>query len=303
METFNDKFEVCFKEVAIGLAFVDLKGKFICVNKTLCQFLGYEEKELIQVTFQELSLAEDLEESFLWIKASLAGEIEHSFTKIKRYRHKAGHLVWAKVTTTLIRNKHNEPDYFLSSIQDISELKQAENALDKSLIKLRKAYKELQKSSSIDGLTGVYNITSFKKLLYYSFEQYKRYQTPATLVFIDLNGFKSVNDVHGHLNGDKALISLATKLQNIVRQTDSVGRYGGDEFAVLLSNTSMGDAADLCARIGNDFDFTSEEGEVIKVGMSVGISPLSTDIYTVEQWLSQADELMYKQKKASVCTD
>lgn len=303
MQRFDDKFEVCFKEVAIGLAFIDLKGKFICVNKTLCQFLGYEENELIQVTFQELSLAEDLEESFVWIKASLAGEIDHSFTKIKRYRHKAGHLVWAKLTTTLIRNGNNEPDYFLSSIQDISELKQAENALDNSLIKLRKAYKELQKSSSIDGLTGVYNITSFKKLLFYSFEQYKRYQTPATLVFIDLNDFKNVNDVYGHLNGDKALISLATKLQNIVRQSDSVGRYGGDEFAVLLSNTSIEEATDLCNRIGNHFEFTSEEGDVIQVGMSVGVSPLSYDMFTVEQWLSKADELMYKHKKGDCYTE
>lgn len=303
MQNFDDKFEICFREVAIGLAFVDLKGQFICVNKTLCDFLGYEENELIKVTFQELSLTEDLQESFVWIKASLAGEIEHSFTKVKRYRHKAGHLVWAKVTTTLIRKSNNDPDYFLSSIQDISELKQAENALDKSLIKLRKAYKELQKSSSIDGLTGVYNITSFKKLLYYSFEQFKRYQTPATLFFIDLNDFKNVNDEYGHLNGDKALISLAAKLQNIVRQTDSVGRYGGDEFAVLLSNTNTEDAEDLCKRIGNQFEFTSEEGEVIQVGMSVGVRPLSSDIYTVEQWLSLADELMYKQKKTGIFTN
>lgn len=294
----EQKYKTCFDEIPVGIAFVDTNGNFLDVNNQLCQFLGYTESELLQTTFKAISLAEDLPESFAWIKASLAGEISHHFSKIKRYYHKNGHLVWAKLTTTLIRDENNNPLYFLSSIQDVAELKQAENALDDSLIKLKKAYADLEKSSCIDGLTGVYNRTSFKKLLYYAFESFNTHQKKATLIFIDLDNFKCVNDVYGHLNGDKALISLTQKLKNMVRNNDAIGRYGGDEFTILLNGTTNKEAEELCYRIGDRFDFTVESGDVVSVGISIGISELSNKITTIEQWLSQADNLMYQQKKS-----
>ena len=135
--TTNQELSLTFDRAAIGLAHVDLDGRFIRVNKSLCRFLGYPKETLLTLTFQELSLAEDLEESRLWIRSILADEISQDFSKIKRYRHNQGHLVWAKLTTTLIRGPANEPLYFISSIQDISELKRTEALLRESEHKLK----------------------------------------------------------------------------------------------------------------------------------------------------------------------
>ncbi|MBR9883111.1 MAG: diguanylate cyclase [Oceanospirillales bacterium] len=295
----DKSFQTSFEEVAIGLVHVAPDGTFIRVNPYVCKFLGYSEQELLLLTFQELTLPEELAESITYIKAALSGEIEQSFSLIKRYRHKQGHLVWAKLTTTLIRDDQGNPDYFLSSIQDVSELKETEAKLDESLDKLKQAYHELEQNARKDGLTGALNITAFKACVQDAFQRFDRYRTPATLVFIDLDRFKEINDSHGHIAGDQVLTTLVAKLLNEVRLTDAVGRYGGDEFAVLLANSDEIQAEEFCNRLGKTVSLGLEEGQAIEVGMSVGISEISDDTQSVDDWLKRADHQMYSSKKST----
>ena len=419
-------FQDTFDKAAIGLAHVDLKGRFIRVNKNLSDFLGYSEAELICLSFQQLSLAEDLEESIDWIKGSLAGEISTDFSKIKRYRHKAGHLVWAKLTTTLVRNEQGEPDYFASSIQDISELKETEDLLrqsetkfktiveavsdeviiwmssagmkemiyinkgyeqlwersvdslyenpksfldnvhpddislvlaafepgansnwnidfriirnngeirhihnvgfgvynddqliylvgsavdrtdimnrqhqlDDSLLKLKAAYASLEELSKKDGLTDTLNRIAFMERLEDAFQQNHRYQIPATLIFIDIDRFKDINDNFGHIAGDNTLVSLSNQLRNQIRQTDHLGRYGGDEFMVLLSNSNIQQAKELCERVGDTIQVPqSDVAAAFEVGISYGICQLNDQIDSIEQWINLADNSMYEEKE------
>lgn len=291
------KYKDTFDEVAVGLAHVDLKGKFIRVNAYLCQFLGYSEEELLKLTFQELSLPEDLPESLTWIKGSLAGEITHSFSKVKRYRHKEGDLVWAKLTTTLMKDANGEPDYFISSIQDVAELKKAEAALDESLKKLNLAYDELQELSIKDCLTGLLNFNAFREQLLHAFECYKRHHAVSTLVFIDVDKFKEINDRHGHLNGDTVLKTIASALLQKSRATDVVARYGGDEFAVLLSDSTADLALSYCERVGSVMMIDFDGVEPVQVGLSFGVCEINDELGSIEQWLEQADRLMYQDKK------
>lgn len=293
----DPKYKDTFDEVAVGLVHVDLKGKFIRVNDYLCRFLGYTNEELLNLTFQELSLPEDLPESIAWIKASLAGEVNDSFSKVKRYRHKNGHWVWAKLTTTLMRDDNGGPEYFVSSIQDIADLKKAETALDESLQKLSLAYTELKQLSLKDGMTGLWNSSALRDHMLQAFERYKRHNALSTLVFIDVDKFKEINDQYGHLVGDDVLKQLASVLIREARITDQVARYGGDEFAVLLPDATQEQAVNYCERVGHTMMYARDEGEAFQVDVSYGICEIRNEFKSIEQWLDQADRLMYSDKK------
>lgn len=293
----DPKYMDTFDAVAVGLCHVDLKGKFIRVNDYLCHFLGYPEEALLNLTFQELSLPEDLPESLRWIKASLAGEIDQNFSKVKRYRHKDGTLVWAKLTTILMRNDKGEPDYFISSIQDVAELKKVEAALDESLNKMNLAYDELKKLSMRDGLTGALNCKAFREHLLQAFELYQRHQTVSTLVFIDIDKFKNINDQYGHLVGDDVLKQLASELIEKSRSMDVVARYGGDEFAVLLPESTAEEALKYCERVERNMLVDIEGGGICPVSISFGRCEISNEFNSMEQWLEKADKLMYRDKE------
>lgn len=293
----DPKYKDTFDAVAVGLAHVDLSGKFIRVNDSLCHFLGYPNDELLGLTFRELSLPEDLPESLAWIKGSLAGEIHNSFSKVKRYRHKDGSLVWAKLTTTLMKDSGGQPDYFISSIQDIADLKKTEAALDESLEKLNQAYGELKEFSLKDSLTGVSNMDAFRQQLLQAFERYKRHHTVSTLMFIDVDKFKDINDQYGHLVGDSVLKNVAAVLLQKSRATDVVARYGGDEFAVLMTDSMAKQAMRYGERVGHSMMFDADDIEAFSVDISFGVCEINTEFNSVEEWLEQADKLMYQNKK------
>lgn len=292
----DPRYKDTFDEVAIGLAHVDLTGKFIRINDFLCEFLGYSRNELLNLTFQELTLPEDIEDSLIWIKASLAGEIKTPFNKVKRYKHKDNKLVWAQLTTTLMRDSSGKPAYFISSIQDIADLKAIEIALDESVKKLSEANKELKRLSRQDNLTGLLNFKAFSEHLVDSFQRYQRNQTPVSFIFIDVDKFKRINDRHGHLVGDCMLQQVATTLKSNARDIDFVARYGGDEFSVLLTGSTAEEAQQYCNRVGKEVALTLDDGTVIKVGLSYGICELKSEFSSVDKWLEESDRLMYQDK-------
>ncbi|EAT11655.1 diguanylate cyclase [Bermanella marisrubri] len=295
----DPKYKESFDKVAVGLCHVDLNGRFIHVNDFLLDFLGYEEDELLSITFSQISREEDIPESLAWIKKSLSGETQSNFSKVKQYLHKDGHWVWAKLSTTLIRDEHGVPSYFVSSIQDVSDLKNAETALDFSLQQLNEAYAELEQMSRKDGLTGALNIRAFKEELLDAMERYHRSGQNVTLVFIDLDDFKQVNDQYGHIVGDEVLTTFAKTLLNQSRRCDAVARYGGDEFAMLLDDTTEQEALDFCKRLGSEIEFETGNGKTKSMSFSFGMSQLKKNHRTVEDWFAEADQHMYRDKESS----
>jgi diguanylate cyclase (GGDEF)-like protein/PAS domain S-box-containing protein len=294
----DPKYKDTFLNAEVGLTHVDLDGQFIRVNPYLCQFWGYEESELLSMSFKHISRPEELPESVDWIRSVLAGETDTAFSKIKQYRHKQGHWVWAKLTTKLMRSEAGEPDYFVSSIQDVSELIKVQTQLDNSLTQLKIAYAELKELSTTDSLTSALNVLAFREHLNEAIERYKRTKEIATLFFLDLDSFKDVNDKHGHVAGDHVLIELVDTIKSAIRGVDYIGRLGGDEFAVLLTNTTKAQSAELRKRLGNTVSITfGPEGEQLTTGVSMGISELGQEISTVEQWISASDKMMYSDKE------
>jgi diguanylate cyclase (GGDEF)-like protein len=155
----------------------------------------------------------------------------------------------------------------------------------------------LEASADTDALTDVFNRRGFDRELKRTLAYIKRYWTRAALVCIDLDGFKPVNDRHGHAAGDAILKAVAATLTGNVRASDTVARLGGDEFAVILWNLSEADAAAkafaLEAAIA-EMAIAWETG-MLSVGASIGLSMLGPDDELADA-LTRADRAMYARK-------
>ncbi|WP_296049818.1 GGDEF domain-containing protein [uncultured Alteromonas sp.] len=127
-------------------------------------------------------------------------------------------------------------------------------------------------------------------------------RTTSTLAFLDLDKFKQINDQFGHQTGDKALIILTERIKSTMRDNDLVGRYGGDEFLLLLRDTRDYEAQHLIDRIfAEPLIVRSEQSQDIHILCSIGMSQWHYELEGVQQWIEEADKQMYhvKGSKAS----
>ena len=132
------RFRNTFDRAAVGVAHVSPKGKFIEVNQRLCDILGYDRDTLVELTFQEITHADDLDIDLQLLKQVLQGQISNYLIE-KRYIRSDGSIVWTNLTVSLVRDDLQRPEYFISVIEDISERKKTEIALEESRIKLKQA--------------------------------------------------------------------------------------------------------------------------------------------------------------------
>lgn len=127
----EERFRFTFEEAALGMAHVGLDGRWLRINRKLCEIVGYTRDELLQMTFQEITYPEDLEKDMDYVKELLEGKTQR-YSMEKRYIRKDGSLVWVNLTASLLRNAEEKPLYFISVIEDISARKQMEEALARS---------------------------------------------------------------------------------------------------------------------------------------------------------------------------
>jgi two-component system cell cycle response regulator len=150
-----------------------------------------------------------------------------------------------------------------------------------------------------DALTGLYNYGYFKEALRYEVEKSRRYKTPLSLLFLDIDDFKLINDTLGHLQGDHVMRRVGAILKKGVRQADLLCRYGGDEFVVLLSQTSLEQAMVLAERL-RQLTVESSMNPLdhgLKATVSIGVSELEPGM-SAEELLKAADQAHYRAKEA-----
>jgi two-component system cell cycle response regulator len=149
-----------------------------------------------------------------------------------------------------------------------------------------------------DGLTSLYNHRHFYDRIEEEFSRAYRYATPLSLVFFDIDDFKRVNDIYGHVHGDHVLRKIGHLMKSIARESDIPARYGGEEFAIILPNTSREGAFDVASRLHSAIQehvFESLKGEQITI--SSGISTFeNNNLGSFNQLIQTADEAMYKAK-------
>ena len=153
--------------------------------------------------------------------------------------------------------------------------------------------------SVTDDLTQLYNVRYLMQALRRESKRHVRSRRPLSLLFIDLDGFKGVNDQNGHLYGSRALVEMSRIILDCSRETDVVTRYGGDEFAVVLPETgsdgAMAVAARVCQRV-RDHAFLQQEGINYRLTASTGVATLPDTASTIEALIQAADEAMYQVK-------
>jgi diguanylate cyclase (GGDEF)-like protein len=154
--------------------------------------------------------------------------------------------------------------------------------------------------SVTDDLTQLYNSRYLSQVLRRETKRASRSGRPLSLLFIDLDGFKSVNDSHGHLSGSRALVEAAGLIRLSARETDVVARFGGDEFALILPDTGSEGAAAVGERIRDRIDahrFLQADGFDIHLTVSVGVATLPDVAASTEGLIQAADEAMYQVKE------
>jgi PAS domain S-box-containing protein len=136
LEESEARFRLSFENANIGMCLVGLEGRFLTVNKKMCDIFGYNREELENMTVSDITHPEDLDISLTFIQRAVSGEVENTAFD-KKYLHKHGHTLWGKVASSIVRDIKGVPQYFITHIQDISEQKQSEKALKASEEKYR----------------------------------------------------------------------------------------------------------------------------------------------------------------------
>ncbi len=160
---------------------------------------------------------------------------------------------------------------------------------------LKNILKQEKEFSRIDFLTGLQNRRAFIELLSMEIDRARRYEHPFTLVYLDLDNFKTVNDSFGHKTGDMILRSVTRTIQENIRETDTVARLGGDEFGILMPETGRNVAEAIISRVRNiNLKITQRYGW--PVTLSIGVVIFKRAPSTADETLQISDQLMYKAK-------
>lgn len=219
------------------------------------------------------------------VKSELKRTLKHGSNHFEyRFRHKDGHYFWVDDKVKLERNPDGQIELF-GLMEDITERKQHVEKIT------QKAY--------IDQLTGLPNRSLYYDRLKQAIAQSRRNKSNMAVMFMDLDYFKPINDELGHEWGDQALIIVAKRLRNCIRETDTVARIGGDEFSIILGDVASEDAVGLVAdkvissirepMVLNDSPYT--------LGISIGICMKSHDDGDMETIMRLADDAMYQAKE------
>lgn len=202
-------------------------------------------------------------------------------------------FMYQNITLIPLTSPTGEVDHVGILIYDVTDTATGQIALEK-------ANKKLQTLSREDRLTGLYNRGYWEECLNHEFERFNRSELISTLVLFDIDHFKKVNDTYGHQAGDEVIREVSKALQLQVRKTDIAGRYGGEEFGVILTGTKGESAMIFADRLRANIEalIVSYGEHQIQFTISLGVSEINYQIDSATEWLEQADQALYKSKQS-----
>ncbi len=270
----------------------DLEGRFTQVSASLGRWMGLDDPQrAIGLTDFDIFAHSHAE-------PARAAEIEIMRTGKpiigleEREEWPDGRVTWVSTTKVPLRSRDQQMIGIFGLSRDITERKLAERRAQEQSEQLERLAAQLEQLSLEDELTGLYNRRGLDLLGGNAVARAAREQSPLCVLFMDLDGLKTINDGFGHAAGDAALVTAATVLRESVRQTDSVGRIGGDEFAAVLAGVSAAEAEELCERVRRSAHARAPGEHSLTV--SIGVAELQPgELDTLDELIAAADRAMY----------
>lgn len=271
-----------FEATSESIVVMDRAWNIMSVNKSFTQRTDFTPEEIKGQSIDILKSAEHDKDFFRSINRLLRAR---QFWKGEVwFKPKEGAIFLARLSITAILTEDKVVSSYVAMFADIT--------------KQRKVERRMQFMALHDGLTGLPNRSLLMERIGHLIAISAREPRHIALLFLDLDGFKQVNDTWGHATGDQVLKAVATRLSSLVRPADTIARIGGDEFVILLDNPeSIDNVAMIAARVIDSVNMPiMVDEQTSHIGTSIGISFFRQDHATPEDLLKRADAAMYKAK-------
>ncbi|KXG76738.1 putative diguanylate cyclase YdaM [Fervidicola ferrireducens] len=280
----NEILSAIMKSARDAIIMIDDKGDVTFWNPAAEQVFGYTKeevmgKELHRFMIHDESLYQRYKEAFKKFQSSGKGSAVGKTIELKT-KHKDGHEIYVELSLSAVKIKDSW--HAIGILRDITERKKIEEMI------------YLQ--SITDPLTNIYNRRFFMQMMEQEMERTRRNGKPFSLIMFDIDHFKSVNDRFGHAAGDMVLKSIADTVKNRIRKTDCFARWGGEEFIILLPETSLKDAAGLAEELREKLSNMTLP-EVGHITASFGVASFRPSD-TIDTILLRADDMLYEAKAA-----
>ncbi|MFN6962815.1 MAG: putative bifunctional diguanylate cyclase/phosphodiesterase [Pyrinomonadaceae bacterium] len=282
----EERFRSAFDHAPIGIALVSVDNRWLKVNEALCSILGYTEDELLERDVESVVYDDDLRQVTRMLAEVKSGNAE-SHQNESRFVHKRGRTVWTSWSVSSAQGGKLDGRHLILQVQNITDRKHAEE--------------RLQYEATHDALTGLANrsllMCRLDEAVVHS-QMDQRYRV--SLLFIDLDRFKNVNDSLGHLYGDRLLIEISQRLRECMRPGDMIARIGGDEFVILIEGHHADDeVVSIAERVHERFTvpFALGQHEVYS-SASIGILHANEHHRSGEEMMRDADTAMYHAKRS-----
>ncbi|WP_261859164.1 diguanylate cyclase domain-containing protein [Photobacterium sanguinicancri] len=269
-----------FEQSREGIIVIDYEGCILMVNSALSSIMGYEADELMGAhinDFLEIKYIYQIHQTIEGAGGRWRGEISE--------KHKNGTMIPLEVRANVINGSKDESAQIVMSITDLSHKKELE---------------QLEYLAHHDALTGLANRKRLFDVLEQKMQGYLENQIKFAVLYIDLDGFKPVNDTYGHHIGDEVLKRVARRMEGSVRESDFVARLAGDEFVVLVDSVQSPEGGMLAAEqvFAAINAPMSIEGNALEIGASIGFSVVHGEgQVSIEEVLQNADAAMYRAKE------
>ncbi len=267
-----------------GIVITDVDNCIIDVNPACFRLTGYSRHELLGQNPKILSSGSHSAEFYqqMW---EILNEQGHWQGEVLN-RKKSGEVYTERLSINVVNDEKGQIQHYVGVFSDISHLKEQEQ--------------KLQRVAYSDALTGLPNRLLLHDRMSQAINQAERHKKMVAVCYLDLDGFKEINDQHGHNAGDEVLVEVASRLKKVLRQEDSVARLGGDEFVLLMVNLNsayeLEELADrVLTTIANPYFLTT--GQPISISASIGIAMYPQDDNEPDTLLRHADQAMYAAKK------
>ena len=288
----REKYKRIFEKSKDFFYLSDIEGRFIDVNEAGTTIFGYSREELLKLDIARDLYADPEDRKKFREAIERDGFVADYETQLKK---SDGTIVYVSITANTRKDRDGKVSGYEGVIRDITRRKKAEE-------KISRLYKKTMELAFKDDLTDIFNHRRINEILIYETKRAKRRADVFSIMILDVDNLKEINDTYGHIVGDKALKHIASLVKGSLRDGDSVGRYGGDEFLVILPNTPRNGALTMAERIHEKLRtklFALTGKDFVSTFLSIGVATYPFDSINEKGLIAAADKEMYSAKRCS----